>query len=98
MSFKKDQLKLFIPATSVILAGADKVVFENTTWYKCPEHMETKKIGLKYDIWSLGWTLYNLCSLDDGRFVLDDVEDFKNWKVPNIPRFYTRELDRIFKK
>ncbi|CAF0887168.1 unnamed protein product [Brachionus calyciflorus] len=97
ISFKKDRLRLFIPASSEILELHDSVVEEKETWYKCPEHMNNKKIGLKYDIWSTGWALFNLCSLEDGRFILKDVEDFKSWKRPDIPRIYTRNLDRIFK-
>lgn len=47
---------------------------------------------------SAGWTLYNFCALEDGRFVMDEVESFKDWKKPDIPRHYTRDIDRLFKK
>ena len=46
---------------------------------------------------SIGWTLYNLCSLDDARFVLDEVNNFDNWLWPDLPRHYTRDLDKVFK-
>lgn len=97
ISFKKDKLKLFIPASSVILDSSDSLIQEKQTWYKCPEMEENKKIGLKYDIWSAGWALFNICSLDDGRFLLDQVEDFSTWKRPDVPRIYSRDLDRLFK-
>lgn len=97
ISFKKDVLKLFIPASSVILNSEDSLVDEKQTWYRCPEMEEMKKIGLKYDIWSAGWALFNICSLDDGRYLLDKVDDFKTWKRPDVPRIYSRDLDRIFK-
>ena len=37
-------------------------------------------------------------ALEDGRFVLNEVDSFKEWTKPDIPRRYTREVDRIFKK
>lgn len=51
MSFKKDKLKLFMPATSIILSQPDRYVNVENTWYRCPEHVQAQKIGLKYDIW-----------------------------------------------
>ena len=29
---------------------------------------------------------------------MDEVESFKDWKKPDIPRHYTRDIDRLFKK
>ena len=98
ISFKRDRLRLFIPARSTILNSNDQLLKEKMTWYRCPEHEKSQEIGLKYDIWSAGWTLYNLCALDDGRFVLDQIESFDNWEKPDIPRYYTRDIDRIFQK
>lgn len=54
-------------------------------------------IDLKYDIWSVGWTVYNICALMDSQYVLNNVEDFNTWVRPDIPRVYTRDLDRIYK-
>lgn len=88
---------MFIPASSTILDSKEDYIEEKVTWYRCPEHDMSKKIGLKYDIWSAGWALYNFCALEDGRFILQDVDDFKTWKRPDIPRVYTRDLDRLFK-
>jgi serine/threonine protein kinase len=59
--------------------------------------VQTKRIGLKYDIWSIGWTLWQICSLSDPRILLDKVDNFDEWVRPDIPRFYTRELDHLFK-
>lgn len=98
ISFKKDKLKLFVPARSCILESKDHYLKEKSTWLKCPEMEDFQAIGLKYDIWSAGWTLYNFAALEDGRFVLNEVESFKEWTRPDIPRHYTREVDRIFKK
>jgi serine/threonine protein kinase len=98
MSFKKDRLKLFIPARSEILDHADGQVEVNKTWYKCPEHDFNKKISLKYDVWSIGWLLYNLCALEDSRIILDQVDDFNTWDRPIIPRHYSRHIDKIFRK
>jgi len=98
MSFKKDKLKLFMPASSEILPHPDAYVRQEQIWYKCPEHLATGKIGLKYDIWCVGWTLFAICNLEDSRVVLDMVEDYNTWEVPSIRRFYTREVDRIFKR
>ncbi len=98
MLFLKEQLKLFIPMRSTVLEDDEDYLFEEKTWYRCPEHDLFKKIGLKYDIWSLGWLLYNVCSLEDSQFVLDQVKDFNNWKKPDLPRVYSRHLDSIFKR
>lgn len=100
LSFNRHQLKLFVPALSSRLSDSTYYVDEERTWYRCPEHDEHQAIGLKYDIWSAGWTLYNLCSLEDGRFVLDQVSKFdeNEWTRPEIPRVYTRKIDRLFKK
>ena len=99
VSFEGKQLKLFIPSRSIIVNSPDEKVDIGQTWYKCPENSkaENNYIDSKYDIWSIGWTLYNLCSLDDSRFVLDEVVDFEKWLWPDLPRVYTRNLDRIFK-
>jgi hypothetical protein len=91
---------VFVPANSVLLQSKDHALLEETTWFKCPETQyqnEPKAIGLSYDIWSAGWTLYEICSLNDPRDMLDKVDDFFEWTRPDIPRFYTREVDRIFK-
>lgn len=98
MLFLKEQLKLFVPSRSTVLEDDEETVFEESTWYKCPEHMRYKKIGLKYDIWSLGWLLYHLCSLENSRDLLNTIEDFNVWDKPSIPRYYSRNLDRIFKR
>ena len=45
-----------------------------------------------------GWTLFAICNLEDSRIILDPVENFNDWEVPMIRRFYTREVDRIFKR
>lgn len=98
ISFNRYQLKLFVPARSTVLKDSTDYIKEEKTWYKCPEHNQEKAIGLKYDIWSAGWALYNFCALEDGRFVLDGVDDFHEWVRPDIPRTYTRRIDRLFKK
>lgn len=98
MSFEGTQLKLFIPSRSICLNSLNEVVEVGQTWYKCPENEKYNVINFKYDIWSIGWTLYNLCSLDDSRFVLDEVVDFDKWMWPELPRHYTRKLDKIFKQ
>lgn len=97
MSFEGTQLKLFVPSRSAILRQPDEKLDVGRTWYRCPENEANNMIDKKYDIWSIGWTLYNLCSLDDSRFVLDEVEDFEKWLWPALPRLYTRNLDKIFK-
>jgi hypothetical protein len=51
ISFKKDKLKLFVPARSCILDSKDHYLKENSTWLKCPEMEDFQAIGLKYDIW-----------------------------------------------
>ena len=58
MSFKKDKLKLFMPASSEILPHPDAYVRQEQIWYKCPEHLATGKIGLKYDIWCVYLLFY----------------------------------------
>lgn len=97
ISFEGTQLKLFIPSRSVVLQHPDELIDVGATWYRCPENEKNNAINTKYDIWSVGWSLYNLCSLDDSRFVLDEVEDFEKWFWPDLPRVYTRNLDKIFK-
>jgi len=101
ISFKQNQLKLFVPAKSVVLESEDHALIEDVTWYKCPENHgiteEQRAIGLSYDIWSVGWTLYEICTLTDPRQMLEDVKDFGKWSRPDLPRFYTRDLDRLFK-
>lgn len=97
MSFEGTQLKLFIPSRSIVLQQPDEKIDVGRTWYRCPENEKNNVVDTKYDIWSIGWTLYNLCSLDDSRFVLDEVEDFEKWLWPDLPRHYTRNLDKIFK-
>jgi serine/threonine protein kinase len=97
ISFHGSTLKLFVPSRSVVLQHPDESLDVGETWYRCPENLKNNLINKKYDIWSVGWTLYNLCSLDDSRFVLDEVEDFQKWFWPDLPRHYTRNLDKIFK-
>lgn len=99
ISFEGKQLKLFIPSRSLVLNTTEEKIDVGRTWYKCPENskIDHNYIDYKYDIWSIGWTLYNLCSLDDSRFVLDEVIDFEKWFWPDLPRHYTRNLDKIFK-
>lgn len=47
--------------------------------YKAPEHLVNSTLGLKYDIWSVGWILYTLCTLNDPAQDLDSLKSFNNW-------------------
>ena len=49
-----------MPASSEILPHPDAYVRQEQIWYKCPEHLATGKIGLKYDIWCAFIILYNI--------------------------------------
>lgn len=97
ISFKKRQLKLFIPAKSTILDNKTDSVVVEQTWFRYPQHEVNKTIDLSYDIWSVGWTVYNICALMDSQFVLNNVKDFNTWVRPDIPRVYSRDLDRVYK-
>jgi len=87
-----------VPSRSSVLKNSTDYVKESSIWYRCPEYDELKAVGIKYDIWCAGWTLFNFCSLEDGRFILDPVENFNDWKKPDIPRVYSRQIDKLFKK
>ena len=51
ISFKKSQLKLFIPDKSEILSDINESVQVSKTWFRYPSHETDKKIDLRYDLW-----------------------------------------------
>jgi serine/threonine protein kinase len=63
--------------------------------YNSPEVANESYVDHKYDIWSLGWILYELCTLD--KPPLEDV-GAKSWHPLQLPVNVSDELSHLFRQ
>ena len=53
--------------------------------YYAPEIVRTMRISYKYDIWSLGWTLYYIATFNDMQLALQELGNFDCFSVEDLP-------------
>lgn len=62
--------------------------------YNCPEFSEYNVIDSKYDVWCIGWCLYELCTLIDPKAVLFNAH--LNWPQVSLPSNVSDRLNDLF--
>ena len=58
--------------------------------------MESNGIGLKYDLWCIGWIIYELCVKESAKEKLERIKN-NNWEIPNLSKSY-RNLRKTYQK
>lgn len=96
-------VKLNITPQAFQLKYSDSMLIENDTniFYNCPEYLKEKSISFSYDIWCIGWTLYEMMTLN--RNILLDLEKIKDFKrelanIKKAPNYYSTSLKNLFEK
>ena len=95
--FVDDEIKICInPACSLVANQNEAVrVDANDINYNSPEFIETNKISLKYDIWSCGWLLFHMATLENP---FDYLLEPANFTKLCLPMQYSSNLRALFKK
>lgn len=62
--------------------------------YNSPEFSEFNLIDSKYDIWCVGWCLYELCTLDDVKPLLNETN--LNWPRLSLPQNSSDKWNDLF--
>ncbi len=107
ISFSGSDAKLSINRDCSVLSDFDYLksdkfkvdVARSEIHFNAPEYLKTNQICVKYDIWCLGWYLFNICTLQNPFKMLNAVTDFKNWnKVSISSSVFKTDLVNLFQK
>ena len=60
-------------------------IYNGEFGYYAPEIVRSMRISYKYDIWSLGWTLYYLATFNDMQLALQELGDFGCFSAEDLP-------------
>lgn len=60
-------------------------IYNGEFGYYAPEIVRAMRISYKYDIWSLGWTLYYIASFNDMQLALQELGDFGSFTCNDLP-------------
>ena len=94
--FVRDEIKLCInPLCTLLMSSTERVKIDSSECnFNAPELIEPGKLTLKYDIWSLGWLLFHMCTLENPFEYLQEPENFNKLTIPNE---YSLNLRQLFK-
>lgn len=94
--FVKDEIKLCInPLCTLLMSSSERVrVDVNDINFNAPEFLENGKISLKYDIWSMGWLLFHMTTLENP---FDYLQEPGNFTKLSLHTQYSTGLRHLFK-
>lgn len=96
---KDGTIKLGDLNVSKVIRGEELMFTQTgTPYYASPEVWKDKPYDLKWDIWSLGWVLYEITTLNPPFKAKDMKSLFKRvvkGQYPDIPYHYSKELGNI---
>ena len=78
IDIEKKSAKLNLTPQIQQVKNSHSIFVENDTniFYNCPEYLNERKISFSYDIWCIGWTLYEMMTLN--RNILLELEKIKD--------------------
>ena len=77
------------------------MVLKGTPYYMSPEVLKHDGYNSKSDIWSIGCLLYEMCTFKhafEGQGLIGVMYKIMECEVPELPNFYSKELNDLFKK
>lgn len=94
--FVRDEIKLCVnPQCTLLMSSNERVkIDQNECNFNAPELIDPGKVTLKYDIWSLGWLLFHMCTLENPFEYLLEAANFNKLSIPNE---YSPNLRQLFK-